>query len=529
MRPIQIIGRLKRYFKHNRINNNPAEVIRAKKGSWKSPAMRSQRMLKKNTFCFLNETHDLSNAEDWNNPKWEKLWLYNLHYFDDLNAINSIERSQMHDSLIDKWIEDNPFSFGNGWEPYTISLRLVNWIKRHISGNILKNNQTQSLTVQIRFLTKNLETHLMGNHLIANAKALIFSGLFFDGKEADEWYKTGCIILENEISEQILKDGGNFELSPMYHSIMLEDFLDILNVHRLYECSPPNSLEAVITKMLDWLVAMCHPDNEISFFNDSALDNTPSTNEIFRYANELGFSKPKDNIGITNLEASGYSRVSLNNAVAIIDRAAVGPNYIPGHAHADTLSFELSIFGHRVIVNSGTSLYGKGNERLRQRGTSSHATVMIDDKDSTEVWGGFRVARRAKVFDINTYFDNQKIFLSAKHNGYKRLSGSPVHKRSWVFDKSILEVTDYISGKGIHDVKVIFPLHPLIRIIDVKKNHVDIGMIGKKIKIMFEGYGKLIIKKSTYHPEFGVSIPSDKLIYQLVGKLPIKVTTRISW
>ena len=35
----------------------------------------------------------------------------------------------------------------------------------------LNVNQIHSLNVQIRFLSNNLETHLMGNHLFANAKA----------------------------------------------------------------------------------------------------------------------------------------------------------------------------------------------------------------------------------------------------------------------------------------------------------------------------------------------------------------------
>ena len=530
LRPIQILGRLKRYFKFNEINNNSAEGIRVSNGMWVSPAKRSQRMFKKNSFRFLNKTYELNETEDWNNPDWEKLWLYNLHYFDDLTAINAKDRSNFHDSLINKWIEDNSFGLGNGWEPYTISLRAVNWIKWHISGQNLSSKQIHSLNVQIRFLSKNIETHLMGNHLIANAKALIFSGLFFSGNEANSWYKKGCKILTTEISEQILKDGGNFELSTMYHSLILEDFLDILNLHRLFEYPSPDLLEPTITKMLSWLSVMCHPDEEISFFNDAALDNTPPTQELFRYSSELGFSQPKNVLGITDLKESGYSRISLKNAVAIIDRAAVGASYIPGHAHADSLSFELSIFGERVIVNSGTSLYGLGKERLRQRGTSAHSTVMIDNQDSSEVWSGFRVARRAKISGVQTSNDNENIYLSAQHDGYKRLNGSPIHNRSWIFKKDFIEIVDKIYGKGIHDIKVILLLHPSIKIINITKNQVDVGLIAKnKIKILFEGAGELMIEKSSYHPEFGVSIPTNKLVYQLTGKIPTHVITRINW
>ena len=81
--------------------------------------------------------------------------------------------------------------------------------------------------------------------------------------------------------------------------------------------------------------------------------------------------------------------------MALLDVAPVGPDYLPGHAHADTLSFELSLFGQRVLVNSGTSQYEAGPERSRQRGTAAHNTVIVDGHDSSEVWAGFRVARRA--------------------------------------------------------------------------------------------------------------------------------------
>ena len=48
-------------------------------------------------------------------------------------------------------------------------------------------------------------------------------------------------------------------------------------------------------------------------------------------------------------------------------------------------------------MNSGTSEYGLGEERQRQRGTAAHNTVVIDGENSSEVWAGFRVARRARA------------------------------------------------------------------------------------------------------------------------------------
>ena len=69
----------------------------------------------------------------------------------------------------------------------------------------------------------------------------------------------------------------------------------------------------------------------------------------------------------------------------------MGPDYIPGHAHADTLSFELSIGAQRVFVNSGTSEYGLSPKRLNQRKTAAHNTVEVDGKDSSQVWSGLEL------------------------------------------------------------------------------------------------------------------------------------------
>jgi uncharacterized heparinase superfamily protein len=187
-------------------------------------------MVAEDTFVFLNESRSITSKASWNDTAVEKLWLYNLHYFDDLNADGAVTRREWHRRLIERWIEESPPGYGNGWEPYPSSLRIVNWIKWTLSGGELSPRAIASLAVQIRFLCNRLEFHLLGNHLLANAKALIFAGAFFEQEEGEGWLAKGLAILRREIPEQILADGGHFERSPMYHGIILEDFLDIENI-----------------------------------------------------------------------------------------------------------------------------------------------------------------------------------------------------------------------------------------------------------------------------------------------------------
>ncbi|TOF62720.1 heparinase, partial [Vibrio parahaemolyticus] len=104
------------------------------------------------------------------------------------------------------WIKDNPIGYGNGWEPYPLSLRIVNLVKYYISNPSKNTNELHSLYLQSVILSRSIEYHILGNHLLANAKALIFSGLFFKGAEPKRWLKKGLDILQVEIPEQILND-----------------------------------------------------------------------------------------------------------------------------------------------------------------------------------------------------------------------------------------------------------------------------------------------------------------------------------
>ena len=104
----------------------------------------------------------------------------------------------------------------------------------------------------------------------------MFAGIIFDNKQWLEIAQKGLI---SEIPEQILEDGANFELTPMYHSLILVDMLDIYNLNRAYPDKLSNQLtlqvKKFIPKMLKFMEAMAHPDGGISFFNDSVEGVAP--------------------------------------------------------------------------------------------------------------------------------------------------------------------------------------------------------------------------------------------------------------
>lgn len=574
LRPVQVYGRLISQVARPRADLRPAPSLRKipKKGAWILPARRTTSLHGPTLFCFLNDTRDLA-QHGWDDPTLETLWRYNLHYFDDLNAHDAVARKAWHAVLLARWVGENPppgslppdetllksaTKSSNtstprtlasrsqapriGWEPYPTSLRIVNWIKWEFAGNALTPICVDSLASQTRWLMQNLEIHLLGNHLFANAKALVFAGLFFDGSEAQRWLEKGLQLLRREIPEQILSDGGHFERSTMYHALAFEDMLDLHNLFAIFAGTLPSNATKVACEVQKRIAAirhffetMLHPDGEISFFNDAAFGIAPHPAELLRYAKELGFSSAhKFSAPITHLAATGYLRIQYPTLkcveetprnhesaapamVALLDVAPLGPDYLPGHAHADTLSFELSLFGERVFVNSGTSCYGLGVERERQRGSKAHNTVVIDGKNSSEVWAGFRVARRAypRRLEIS---DGQAISVRCAHDGYRRLPGHPEHERQWIFRTTScneLAVEDRVSDAR-QDAEARFHLHPNVTLeTNPDGNTGYIQLASGHVLFWHVDIGSLAVETTTYHPEFGLSIANRCLVLRL--------------
>ena len=502
---------------------------RAWKKPWSAPLVGGQSLVSEGRFQFLGELGVVRTAGDWNQVDKSKLWLYNLHYLDDLNAAGADERYDELQSLINQWNKENLPMVGNGWEPYPLSIRVVNLVKWYGRQVDPFDDALTSLQRQVKALEAQLEWHILANHLFANAKALTFAGSFFSDELGNKWLNLGLRILDKELNKQFFDDGGHFELSPMYHSTLLWDLCDLVNladrsgVPELLQRAP--EWRRAIGRGLLWLRAMSHPDGQIAFFNDAVFGIAPKPREIEDYAAMLGVNVPSksssDEVVWRHLADSGYVAIEQPRAKLILDVGEVGPAYQPGHAHADTLSFELSLFGVRVFVNSGISTYDIGPDREHQRGTSAHNAVEIDGENSSEVWAGFRVARRASPSVLEVCDEGSSQRFSCSHNGYRWLSGKPQHRRSWLISRDNLEVVDSIEGPFTSAIAY-FHLHPEIAICPQNRLRLRSGNL---VEWSVEG-GDAIIVTSTWHPTFGSQLNSKCIEVHFRGP---KIKTSLKW
>ena len=149
-----------------------------------------------------------------------------------------------------------------------------------LAGNAMAPNMLASLGTQAEFLSKSIEHHLLGNHLLANAKAMSFAGIYFTGPESARWLEAGLEILNHELNEQILSDGG--ALSSAAPCIMQQSFLKTFWMSSTWRSRTQIDAVAIpnrfvwsnyASQTLAWRSAMSHPDGNISFFNDARTES----------------------------------------------------------------------------------------------------------------------------------------------------------------------------------------------------------------------------------------------------------------
>ena len=452
---------------------------------------------------FQSRREALGFPPDWNRTGLPRLWLYHLHYHEFLWPLPF---EQARDAAAD-WIARHARGPGRvGWEPYPTSLRLGVWCTlffgRHLDRTLADQRfhaaLWRSIHEQAQHLTRNLEWRLLGNHLLENAVALALAGGCFDDPAARGWLRTGVALLARELPEQLLADGGHVERSPMYQCRVVHLLL-------LLRATGVPALRALVQPHLaaaaPALASLTHPDGGIALLNDSAFGVHPEPGRLTR---EAGLEPPAP--GTFALPATGYYGARTRDGHYVVcDAGPLGPDYQPGHGHADLLSFELSLRGVRVVVDSGVSTYEAGPLRDYCRSTRAHNTVAIERRDQAELWGAFRVGRRCRPRDVAWTADGGAFELSARHDGYRVLPGRPTHARTFRWrGGGVLEIEDRVDAARAVRCVARLHFHPDCRLGRPAGGACTVDFPRGRVRVAWVGWETAIEEASCYCPEFGV-------------------------
>jgi len=480
---------------------------------------------RRGTFRFLAVTRHLDLAAiPWTNRGWDRLWIYNLNYFDYMPPLAVRFRDTGDEALgralkglVRGWIEANPAGTECSWDSYPTSLRIRNWIwvwqllDQGFWEEELLTRLSESVYHQTQFLARNLEFDLGANHLLENCLCLLLSGHWLHGAKPVAWKTRGLRLLQRQLDEQILEDGGHYERSPMYHSIILQHILETAAL------LPPDSeafqvLKSASLRMLEFLSGITCRDGEIPLFGDSAFRTAPHPHHLARYASAvLGIecSPPGADSApiarsreVRSLRGSGFYKLLSNTTEVSLSGRSILSHSQPGHAHCDLFSYEMLCHGERVVVDTGVyTYYGDLSLRDYSRSTRAHNTSMIDDREQLEFWGRFRVASRPRVLAAVARVDDGAPSFYGRYTVSHGWRSRPSVER-WIrlLTEDVLLVVDRVRCRGRHTVKSFLHLNPRMTAGTAPLAfQADCGMV----RIVPLDGSASIVRDGDHYPEFG--------------------------
>ncbi|MFT6745865.1 MAG: hypothetical protein ACJAZ2_000203 [Glaciecola sp.] len=464
-----------------------------------------------NKFTFLNQSVKFSDKIDWEYQDKGTLWVNHLNYFDYLlqEDMSKARGSALMYLLIDHLPKSKV-----AVRPYSISVRGINWIKFISKHGITRKTVDRYLFCQYRILLDRVANDSMGHHLMENGFSMLFGAYYFKGFEL---FSEAKIILTKELYEQILPDGGHFQLSPMYHQLMLLGILDSYNLMSNNEVFEDDTLKDLLEvsaeRMLGWLDKMTYSNGEIPCLNDSTFNVAPSTSELHEYAKRLGISSRE-----VELKESGYRVFGNGKMEGVIDIGNIGPDYQTMHAHSDTFNFELMYDKQPFIVDTGVSTFISNNIREKERSNFSHNTIRLGNVNQSEVHASFKVGSRAKV----TIELDEKDHYIAYHDGYKK--EGVIHQREFkVLDDQLLIRDVMVHGHDeIGKVYSFLHFHPSCKITTVEPSR----LLVDNWEIIFEGKVDIKVLDYNYALGFNKTKRAKMLQVSFDGELDTKIVRR---
>ena len=485
----------------------------------------------------LNETKPFNGGAEWGlgTVTNGRLWTINLHYHAWIAKIvgakgfgDDGERQAYAWRILEDWLRcctyNAPGALALAWNSFAISTRLRWWGRFLLvpSSNEMPAALREALAVsagqQARVLASHIEHDLCGNHLLRNAVGLAWAATLLDVSEKASWMRTAESITISEAADQILPDGGHVERSAMYHLHVLEDFAELA---LLLPTRSPAALAArdAVQRMAQIAQVLFEPDGTLAAFNDGGPSGAPAAAELLPLLDTvLGPMREIHMAHRATYHLESYGLIVHRGHPWSLrwDVGRVGPDWQPGHAHADTLTIDASVRGKPLLIDPGTHSYDRDARRVYDRSTRSHNTVRVAKLDSSECWDIFRVGRRAVPFGVRCDGAASGFDGVASHDGYRHLVGRPVHRRRVVVDAAhtdVLRIEDDIEGDGTFDLDGGWLLHPAWSSEKTADGWLITGPSKVRARISGPVGLKLGAEPAVWHPDYGVEINTTRLVW----------------
>jgi Heparinase II/III-like protein/Heparinase II/III N-terminus len=480
------------------------------------------------------------------------VWELNRHqYFITLGRAYWVTADERYAEIfvghITSWFESNPPALGINWlSSLEVSFRAISWLW---ALHFFKHSPHLTPEVFLRILKylfahgRHIETYLStysspNTHLTGEALGLFYLGsLLPEFSDASRWRTTGERIMLAELERHVRPDGVYFEQSSYYHRYTT-DFYTHFYILACQQGKVFADLSEKLQLLLDHLMYITRPDGTTPLFGDddggkllkfeqraptdfrAALSNGAAlfNRADFKFVAEnaaeetLWLLGPEGLAAFDQLAPEKPKKTSMafpdGGYYVMRDGWEADSNYLLfdcgphgamncGHAHADSLAFQLSVNGRTLLIDPGTFTYtGSKEERDWFRSSAAHNTLTIDRQSSSVPEGPFSWRTSASAKCDNWISRDRFDFVKGSHDGYWRLSQPAAHSRSILFLKeNYWIIRDSVASNGEHQADLWFHFEtettPLIRAVEGNEvivtesdgsNGLDIAVFGEGVR-----------------------------------------------
>jgi hypothetical protein len=420
-------------------------------------------------------------------------------------------------TLLESWFSQCPYPRGVNWcVSLEHAVRLVNWsfawfllggqrspIFAGEAGHAFRARWLASIYQHCHFIPRHWSRHSSANnHLLGEATGLYVAALTWPlWRESAQWERQARAELDREALEQTFADGVNKEQAIWYHHAVADMMLIAGLIARANERDFSEEYWSRLEVMLEFIASLMDVGGNMPMIGDAdegvLVRFVPGGDtDVFRSLLSTGavlFRRPamrakggmfdeKTRWLLGDAAEATFERIDGSRAFPVrrafpeggyfvlgedfetprevrlvADAGQLGYLAIAAHAHADALSFTLSVGGQPILVDPGTFSYSTMPWRHYFRSTAAHNTVVVDDRDQSEFGGSFLWLQHANAQVETFYASGDSQTLSAYHNGYQRLPSDPVrHRRTWRYISGIahLSIADELSCAAEHSVAI---------------------------------------------------------------------------
>jgi uncharacterized heparinase superfamily protein len=207
-----------------------------------------------------------------------------------------------------------------------------------------------------------------------------------------------------------------------------------------------------------------HNDGGLALFNGSCEGEDWQIDMLLAQADARGRAP-------LSAPHTGFERIVANRTVALLDTGTPPQAGLDIHAHAGTLSLEVSIGKERLITNCGARPGNRDPWATVQRSSAAHSTMVVDDTNSSEILDDGTFGRRPQNVDVERSEDDGNIWVSASHDGYVSAFGLEHERRVYMaVDGDDIRGEDVLTRAGASDkvrpakgFALRFHLHPTVQ------------------------------------------------------------------